>query len=163
MVNNLEILSMDREQQHKLLEELKTLFKEKMALQQAVREQQEQASAQKEEVFLELLELFDALEFLLNYIAENPELNSHFIKRLPKSLMSVQKKLMNVFERRQVQLIRFQETKPDFSLCQVVDHEVRNDLEEQTITKVVRQGFRIDDKILRPVEVIISKTKSKDL
>ncbi|MFM6191463.1 nucleotide exchange factor GrpE [Planktothrix sp.] len=27
----------------------------------------------------------------------------------------------------------------------------------QTITKVVRQGFRVKDKVLRPIEVITSK------
>ena len=128
-------------------------------LKQAYQQQKEKAASEQEELFLELLEIFDALEFLLNYIAENSEINPQFIKRLPKSLATIQKKLVNILEQRQVQLIDFQETKPNFSVCQVVEREERNDLEEQTITKVVRQGFCLDGKILRPVEVITSKAK----
>mgnify|MGYP003526458286 CR=1 FL=1 len=45
----------------------------------------------------------------------------------------------------------------EYRICQVVDREEREDLEEQTITKVVRQGFRVEDKVLRPIEVITSK------
>ena len=157
MAEDLEMLSLNPEQRKQLLQELGILLKEKVSLKQAVREQQEQAKAANEELFLELLEIFDALEFLLNYIAEHSEPSPQLIKRLPKSLASVQKKLLSVLERRQVNPIDFQKTQPDFSLCQVVDREVRNDLEEQTITKVVRQGFHLGDKILRPVEVITSK------
>jgi molecular chaperone GrpE len=39
----------------------------------------------------------------------------------------------------------------------VVDQEVRPELAPQTITQVVRQGFRWHDRVLRPTEVIISK------
>lgn len=39
----------------------------------------------------------------------------------------------------------------------MVGREKGEDLEEQTITKVVRQGFRVEDKVLRPIEVITSK------
>jgi len=46
---------------------------------------------------------------------------------------------------------------PDFTICQVVEREIRPDLAEQTITKIVRQGFTIEDKLLRPMEVITSK------
>ena len=53
--------------------------------------------------------------------------------------------------------IKFEDTQPDYSICQVVDREEREDLKEQTITKIVRQGFRVEEKILRSVEVITSK------
>ena len=39
----------------------------------------------------------------------------------------------------------------------MVDREEEEDLEEQTITKIVRQGFRVEEKILRSVEAIASK------
>ena len=35
-----------------------------------------------------------------------------------------------------------------------MDREVRSDVPEQTITKEVRRGFRLGDKVLRPTEVI---------
>lgn len=155
--NQLPTLKLNEEQRNQLQHELKTLLKERMSLKQSLQQQGEKATAEKEELFLELLEVFDALESFLNYIEENPDPNPKFFKRLPKSLCTVQKKLLNILERRQVQPIEFQDTKPDYSICQVVDREEREDLEEQTITKIVRQGFRVEKKILRSVEVITSK------
>jgi molecular chaperone GrpE len=157
ITDQLSILKLSDEQRNQLQQELGILLKERMSLKQALQQQSEKATSEKEELFLELLEVFDALEFFLNYVAENPDPNPKFFKRLPKSLGSIQKKLLNILERRQVQPIDFQETKPDYSVCQVVDREERDDLEEQTITKVVRQGFRVENKILRPIEVITSK------
>jgi molecular chaperone GrpE len=49
------------------------------------------------------------------------------------------------------------EDKPNFEFCRVVDREIRDDIEEQTITKIVRQGFQLDNQTLRPIEVITSK------
>ena len=155
--NQLPTLKLNEAQRDRLQYELKTLLKERMSLKQSLQQQGEKATAEKEELFLELLEVFDALESFLNYIEENPDPNPKFFKRLPKSLGTIQKKLLNILERRQVQPIEFKDTKPDYSFCQVVDREEREDLEEQTITKIVRQGFRVEEKILRSVEVITSK------
>ena len=150
-------LRLSDKQRNQLQQELGTLLKEKMSLKQSLQQQGEQATSEQEQLFLELLEVFDALEFFLNYIEENPDPNPKFFKRLPKSLGTIQKKLLNILEQRQVQPIKFQDTKPDYSVCQVVDREAREDVEEQTIIKVVRQGFRVKDKVLRPIEVITSK------
>ncbi len=157
ITNQLPTLKLNDEQRNQLQQELGILLKEKMSLKQALQLQAEQATSEKEELFLEMLEIFDALEFFLNWIEENPDPNPKFFKRLPKSLGTIQKKLLNILERRQVEPIEFQDTKPDYSVCQVVDREEREDLEEQTITKVVRQGFRVEDKVLRSIEVITSK------
>ena len=156
-IDKLSTLKLNQEQRDRLQHELGTLLKEKKSLKQSLQQHSEQATADKEELFLELLEVFDALEFFLDYIKENPDPNPKFFKRLPKSLGTIQKKLLNMLERRQVQPIELQDNKPDYSLCQVVDREVREDLEEQTIVKIIRQGFRVEDKILRPVEIITSK------
>lgn len=157
ITNQLPTLKLNNEQRNQLQQELGILLKEKMSLKQALQQQGENAISEKEELFLELLEVFDTLEFFLNYIEENPEPNPKFFKRLPKSLGIIQKKLLNILERRQVLPIVFQDNKPDYRICQVVDREEREDLEEQTITKVVRQGFSVEDKVLRPIEVITSK------
>lgn len=158
MKETLKIFNLNDEQRNQLLQELGSLFKQQVTLKQSLKKQENKANSEKEELLLELLEIFDALEFILHYMMENSELSPQFVKRLPKTITSVQKKLLNILQQRQVDIINCQETRPDFSLCQVVDYEIRNDLEEQTITKVVRQGFKIGDNILRPVEVIISKS-----
>jgi molecular chaperone GrpE len=107
-------LRLSDEQRNQLQQELGTLLKEKMSLKQSLQQQGEQATSEQEKLFLELLEVFDALEFFLNYIEENPDPNPKFFKRLPKSLGTIQKKLLNILEQRQVQPIKFQDTKPDY-------------------------------------------------
>ncbi|MBA3923378.1 MAG: nucleotide exchange factor GrpE [Nostocaceae cyanobacterium] len=152
-----QIFKLSHEQRDRLLQEVGNLLKERGVLQQSVREQQAKTTTANEELFLELLEVVDTLEFLLNYVA-NHEPSPQSWERLPKSLASIEKKLLMILERRQVNSIDFSATQPDFTLCRVVDREVRSDLENQTITKVVRRGFRLGNKLLRPIEVITSKT-----
>ncbi|HEY9831087.1 MAG TPA: nucleotide exchange factor GrpE [Stenomitos sp.] len=159
MADSSQLFHLSQEQRDRLLEELQMLLKERCSLQQALREQQKTATAANEQLFRELLGVCDALESLLNYITEHPEPNPQPWARLPSSLNSIQRMLLFILEQRQVHPIDFQETQPDFSLCQVVGREVRNDLEDQTITKIVRRGFHWDDKLLRPVEVITSQQK----
>ena len=151
---------LNEQQKNKLQQELGDLLKEKMSLKQSLKQKEEQTESEKEELYLELLEIFDALEFFLNYIEENPEPNPKFIKRLPKSIGTIKKKLLGILAKRQVEQIELYSTKLDYSICQVVDREEREDLEEQTITKIVRQGFKAESKILRPVEVITSRKPS---
>ncbi|HLP87988.1 MAG TPA: nucleotide exchange factor GrpE [Nostocaceae cyanobacterium] len=140
-----------------LLEQLGKLLKDQISLEQSIQEERGKAIASSEELFLELLEVVDALEFLLNYLQENPDFTPELIKRLPKSVGSIHKKLLQVLKKRQVQVVEITNNQPDFNICRVVDCEIRPDLEEQTITKVVRQGFRVGERLLRPAEVITAK------
>lgn len=140
-----------------LVQEIGLLKKQDVLHQQSLREQQTQAAAAKEELFLELLEVGDALEALLDYLAANPNPSPEFFQRLPRSLGAVHRKFLSVMGKYQVSPIELEETQPDFNLCRVIDREVRSDLEDQTITKVLRRGFRLSEKILRPAEVITSK------
>jgi molecular chaperone GrpE len=146
-----------QEKRDLLIQEIGSIKKENIVLEQSLREQQTQTAAKTEDLFLELLEVSDALENLLEYLKNNNEPNQEFIKRLPKSVEAVNRKFLSILKKRQVLPIELQDTQPDFNLCRVVDREVNNDLADQTITKIVRQGFRLQDKILRPTEVITSK------
>jgi molecular chaperone GrpE len=144
-----------------LSQELGTLKRENTLLKQSLREQQTQAVATCEDLFLELLEVGDALENLLKLL-ENPNLSPEFIARLPRNVGAVYRKFLNVLAKRQVSQIEtegIEGTQPDFTLCRVVEQEVVADIPEQSITKIVRQGFRYGEKVLRPVEVITSKKK----
>ncbi|WP_219892214.1 nucleotide exchange factor GrpE [Chamaesiphon polymorphus] len=137
--------------------QLRTDAKQLEELKQALRQQEQKFQAEKEQIFLELLEVFDTLEYPIDYLKNNPEVSPQFIKRLPKSLAAIQQKLSIALARQQVTPIALEDTTPDFSYCQVVGREDRTDLADQTITKIVRQGFRYGDKILRPVEIITAK------
>ncbi len=146
------------EERDRIKEELKALYKERVLLQQSVREQQTQAAAATEDLCLELLEVGDALEALLDYLTNNPNPSPEFLQRLPRSMGAVHRKFLSVLAKRQVLPIELVETQPDFDLCRVVDREVRSDLPDQTITKILRQGFHLGKKVLRPTEVITSKS-----
>lgn len=139
-----------------LLQEIGTLKKQDVLLQQSLREQETQAAAATEDLFLELLQVGDALEAILNYLENNPNPSPEFLQRLPRSLEAVHCKFLDVLGR-QVCPIELEGTQPDFDLCCVVDREVRADLPDQTITKILGRGFRLGEKILRPTEVITSK------
>ncbi|MEH2404808.1 nucleotide exchange factor GrpE [Nostoc sp.] len=147
------------------IQEINNLKKDKVVLQQSLREQQTQTTANTEDLFLELLEIADALEALLDYLENNPNPSPEFIQRLPKSVWAVNRKFLGVLGKRQVLPVKIelQSTQPDFNLCRVVDREVRNDIADQTITKIVRRGFSLKDKILRPTEVITSKLEVEEL
>jgi molecular chaperone GrpE len=157
MINYLSITS---EQSEQLQQEIGQLLKSEFLLKQTLREQEKTVKSSNEELFLEILEIFDALESLRSVFNENQEINERLIQRLPRSLESIQKKLLTVLQKRKVTPIEFQDQQPDFDLCRVVDREIRDDLEEQTITKIVRQGFQLEGQVLRPMEVITSQKSS---
>ncbi|MEH2346927.1 MAG: nucleotide exchange factor GrpE [Nostoc sp.] len=140
------------------------LQKENVLLQQSLREQQTQTAANAEDLFLELLEIGDALEALLDYLEQNSNPSPEFIQRLPKSVGAVNRKFLGILAKRHVLPIEIelQSTQPDFNLCRVVDREERNDLADQTITKIVRRGFYLGEKTLRPTEVITSKSSVEE-
>ncbi|QFS42933.1 nucleotide exchange factor GrpE [Nostoc sphaeroides] len=144
-------------------QEINNLKKDKVLLQQSLREQQTKTAADTEDLFLEVLEIGDALEALLDYLKNNADPNPEFIQRLPQSVGAVNRKFLNVLKKRQVLPIELQSTEPDFNLCRVVDREVRNDVADQTITKIVRRGFSLGEKTLRPTEVITSKLEVGEL
>lgn len=149
-----------QEQRESLLQELSILLKQNVLLHQSLREQKTQSASDVEDLFLELLEVSDALESLLTYLKNNPDVNQAFIQRLPRSLGVVHHKLLTVLSKHHVLPIELQSEQLDFNLCRVVDRELRSDLEDQTIVHVVRQGFILGEKVLRPMEVITS-IKSK--
>jgi molecular chaperone GrpE len=151
--------NLTEEQRQELLSKLGALMKDKVSLEQNLREEKNQAIADSESLFLELLEVVDSLDFLLDYLADNPELNPKFIQRLPRNLETIQKKLLTVLKKRTVNEIEYGGSKPDFNFCRVIDCEINHDFPEGTITKIVRRGFYFGEKVLRPIEVITSKTE----
>jgi len=142
-----------------LVQKLSTLEKDNVSLQKSLKEQQTQTTAQTEDLFLELLEVADALEALLYYLENNPHQSSEFIARLPNSISAVNRKFLSILRKRQLLPIELQAgTEPDFNLCHVIDREERTDIPDQTITKIVRRGFYWGEKVLRPAEVITAKS-----
>lgn len=147
-----------------LVREISALKKQNVVLEQSAREQQTIVAAANEALFLELLEVGDALEALLGYLANNPNPSPEFTQRLPKSLGAVQRKFLNILKKRQVTSIDIEGTQPDFNLCRVVDREIRTDVAEQTITKVVRKGFYLGEKFCVQLKLLhLNQSKRQKL
>ena len=161
MKNHQENLQLSLEKREILLTEITQLLKTKTKLEQTVKIQQQENEAEKEALYSELLDIFDSLEFLINYLDSNLQeenFNPKAFKRLPKFVTTIKNNLVALLSRREVEKIDFNGDNPDFSVCKVVDREIREDIPEQSITKIVRQGFKIKEKILRYVEVITAKS-----
>lgn len=142
-----------------VIEKLGILQKENVLLQQSLREQKAKTISETENLFLELLEIADALEALLEYLENNANPNREFIERLPRSIGAVNRKFLGILAKREVFPIQLEiGTEPDFNFCCVLDREETTDVADQTITKIVRRGFKYQEKVIRPTEVITAKS-----
>lgn len=139
-----------------VIQGLQALYRERMQLMQALREQRTQAEVDQEAMCLELLEVLDQMDYMIEFLASQSESGPAFMKRLPRSFTAMRNKLFQVMEKRQVGPIQQQDegSVADFSLSRVVEQEVHPDKPAHTIVKVVKRGYRIGDRVLRPVEVV---------
>jgi molecular chaperone GrpE len=145
-----------RSQQQQTIEQIGILLKEKLSLKQSLAHSITANTASNEQLFLELLEIFDALESLGDYFKDNPQLTERAIERLPKSIGTIQSKLLTMLARRQVVQIEITDLESNLDLCQIVDTQIDPEVTTPVITKVVRQGFKYGEYVLRPVEVTIN-------
>lgn len=161
-----ENLIISQENQQKILSNLKNLLFEEGKLKQQLVINNQENEAKQEKLYQEILDIYDSLEFLINYLDNNSkegEMNVKALKRLPKFVGSIQEKLLTILGRREVKKIEFEGEFPDYEICQVIDREIRNDVPDKSITKIIRQGFKYQQKILRPVEVITAKTEETQI
>ncbi len=149
-------LIISRAIQQQTIDQIGSLLKERLSLQQSLADRAATHTSSNEQLFLEILEIFDTLESLIDYLQNNPQLTQKAIERIPKSLNTIQSKLLATLARRQV--ARIEITDPsDLQFCQIVDTQIDPAVAAPIISKVVRQGFTIDERLLRPVEVIVQK------
>ena len=156
MNDKIKNLLITEKQRDEIIKEVSELIKDNIKLQQNLNQNDSEKQAKDEKLFLEILEIFDAIEVLSNYFDHDSKNNNNKNKRIAKNLVTIQKKILNLLKTREVFPLNFQEKYPDFKLCRVVSQEIRDDVETQTITKIIRQGFRYKEKILRPTEVVIA-------
>jgi molecular chaperone GrpE len=142
--------------QQQTIDQIGSLLKERLSLQQSLADRAATHISSNEQLFLEILEIFDTLESLIDYLQNNPQLTQKAIERIPKSLTTIQSKLLATLARRQVERVEITDPS-DLQFCQIVDTQIDPAASAPMISKVVRQGFTIDKRLLRPVEVIVHK------
>ena len=145
------------EQRAEITESFNQLIQENAALQAQLQQQQATTASANNSLFLELLGVVDALDYLCGYLAENPEPPPAFQQRLPNSLRSIVNKLEGSLAGSGVKAIDVPLNTPaDFNVCAAVSREIRVDLVAQSVIKVSRRGFTAGEAVLRSAEVIIA-------
>jgi molecular chaperone GrpE len=155
--SKLDYLIINKEQQQQTIDRVGLLLKEKLSLQQSLINKLAENTSNNEQLCLELLEIFDALESLIDYFKNNPKLTDRAVERLPKSLSTIQTKLLSTLAKQQVVPIAVSNNEPDWQLYQIVDTQINPAVTAPVVTKVVRQGFKKGTQILRPVEAMVDK------
>jgi molecular chaperone GrpE len=136
---------------------IEQLIQENAALQAKLQQQQTIAASANNSLFLELLGVVDALDYLCSYLADNPDPPPAFQTRLPNSLRSIANKLETSLANCGVIPIAVPlGNLPDFQTCAAVSREVHPDLPPQSVLKVSRRGFYAGDAVLRPAEVVVA-------
>jgi molecular chaperone GrpE (heat shock protein) len=141
-----------------LADRLGQLMQAQAALQTQLQQQQADAEQANTAMFLELLGVVDAIEYLCKYLGEHPEPPPNFHKRLPQTLRSILRKLENTLEQQGVmEIVIAPNQPPDFQVCTVVGQAEGSDLVPETVASVSRRGFYQQEWVLRPAEVLIAK------
>jgi molecular chaperone GrpE (heat shock protein) len=145
------------DEREEITDSFNRLIQENAVLQAKLQQQQAATASDNNSLFLELLGVVDALDYLCGYLAENPEPPAAFQQRLPNSLRSIVNKLEDSLAGGGVKAIDVPLNTPaDFKICAAVGREVRTDLEPQSVIKVSRRGFTAGKAVLRSAEVIIA-------
>jgi molecular chaperone GrpE len=102
-------------------------------------------------VFINIISALDSLDFALSYIKDEESRKGVELVRqiIMKSLSDSGLKEIEV------------EVGQNFSpsTCEIVDFEFSDEHEEGTVLKVLRKGYEFQGRVIRPVQVVVSKKK----
>jgi molecular chaperone GrpE (heat shock protein) len=156
--NRINMHQITPDQKALLADRISQLIQEQAALQNKLQQQQTDGEKANTAMFLELLGVMDAIEYLCKYLGEHPEPPPNFQKRLPQTLRSILHKLEHTLGQQGVKEIPIASNEPpDFQVCTVVGPAERPDLIPETVALVSRRGFYQQERVLRPAEVLIAK------
>lgn len=119
--------------------------------------EQEQNFQDREKSFcLSLFEVLDAFENLNENISEKEKEFDKTTRMLARSIRSIHKKLVRILKSNHIVQIEFQDNKAEMDYCKVVDTQEAEDMENETILSVVKNGYINKEKsvVLRKAEVI---------
>lgn len=144
-------------QRDQLTERLKRLMRANGDLERQLRSEREQTATEQGSLFLELLEVLDMLDGMARSLEAVSELTPAYAKRLGRSLSTTRDKLKASLEHRKLERIPDPADGLDFSVHKVIEQEVRPELPPQTVLKILKQGYRLSGRVLRPTEVVTSR------
>ncbi len=130
---------------------------EVIELSQALQEERKRGEEQQERLFLELFSVLDAWENIFNNMVEKEDALEKSSRRMLKSFRALYRKLLRLLEDQGVERIEFPDGISVIGLCKVVETRPVAEREEGEIIDIVRSGYRLKKRILRPAEVITAR------
>lgn len=152
-----EMYLIDANQKQKLSETLSELIRSNSELRQTISTLEEGYRGQSDQLYLELVELLDSVESIILTISNCSEPNPRLWKRLPKNLTAFRDRLLLILSRRSVSPIEYECNTVNFDLCNVVETEQSSELADGTILEILKTGYYVEDRILRPLDVVTVK------
>lgn len=141
----------------RLIQSLSWLMRRNGELERQLRQQRDANAGEQETLFLELLEVVDMLGNLSGLLHDAPEPSATVHKRIGRTIGASAAKLKGILEKRAVQAIPEPEAELDFALHKVVERELCPELPDHTPVKVLKQGYMVAGRVLRPTELITSR------
>ena len=112
----------------------------------------------------EMLSVLDnlqrALEVSNKIDIENKDIDNN-TKNFIEGVQLTEKQLNSIFEKFKISIIKSLNSKFDPNIHQAMFEIENNEVDEGTILQVVQEGFKIEDRLLRPALVGVSKKVSK--
>lgn len=109
-------------------------------------------------LFIELIMLYDNMVQILSYLGDHQEMTQEAISTTKNNVHNIKEELLEILYRRDV--IPFEEHPEnlDYKIHKTVSTITTSvESENNKIEKIVKTGFRWNEKVLRPEEVIIKK------
>lgn len=108
-------------------------------------------------ILTDLIEIIDLFDAVVNTKTDDEKVKSFLI-----GFQMLNNKFKELLESYQVKKIDCLNQKFDHNFHEAVSFELHEDLEEETIVKVVSNGYVYKDRVLRPSKVIVSKKENKE-
>ena len=112
----------------------------------------------------EMLSVLDnlqrALEVSNKIDIENKDVDNN-TKNFIEGVQLTEKQLNSIFEKFKISIIKSLNSKFDPNIHQAMFEIENNEVDEGTILQVIQEGFKIEDRLLRPALVGVSKKVSK--
>jgi molecular chaperone GrpE (heat shock protein) len=141
----------------KIEEKITELFKENIQLKNEIENMETKFGDERKEIFLNILQILDTFERAELTIRERNFNTSDDSKKSIERLLTAKKKTLSVLEKYGITKIVFENNISVDEYCKIVDVEPDNNHPNNYILSVEKDGYLLNQNLLREAEVIVVK------
>jgi molecular chaperone GrpE len=110
-------------------------------------------------LLLELISILDSFDVKYENYEEKKNRNelSEESQKIIENFKSIYRKISRTLENYGVKEINFESNKAQIGLCKIIETKPEPNHENETILIILKKGFYLNNKVLRPAEVITVK------